>query len=204
MTPPTVDAYYNPTRNLMVFPAGILQAPFYSSSAPLAMNFGAIGSVMGHELTHGFDDEGRQFDGDGNLEDWWTPSVGAEFDHRASCVADQFDGYVAVDDIHVNGKLDSGREPRGSRRPQARARIPSLPGPRHAGRGPTVLPRLRPGVVRTRAPGGHADASSHGPALAESIPRERTVSNLSAFAAAFSCQAGDPMVRPAEKQCSVW
>ncbi len=108
MTPPTVNAYYDANLNEMVFPAGILQPPFFDNRAPMGSNYGAIGLVMGHELTHGFDDEGRQFDGDGNLKDWWTKKVGAEFDKRAQCLVDQFDGYVAVDDVHVNGKLTLG------------------------------------------------------------------------------------------------
>ena len=108
MTPPTVNAYYNPSMNEMVFPAGILQPPFFNKAAVRPVNFGAIGMVMGHELTHGFDDEGRQFDAKGNLRDWWTPPVGKEFETRAQCVVDQYDGYVAVDDLHVNGKLTLG------------------------------------------------------------------------------------------------
>jgi endothelin-converting enzyme/putative endopeptidase len=108
MTPPTVNAYYEATRNQMVFPAGILQMPFYGTNQTSAMNYGAIGMVVGHELTHGFDDQGRQFDAEGNLRDWWTASVGAEFDRRASCVENQYDDYVAIDDIHLKGKLTLG------------------------------------------------------------------------------------------------
>src|SRR3954469_4951778 len=94
--------------NEMVFPAGIMQSPFYKPDAPLKTNYGGLGMVMGHELTHGFDDEGRQFDGDGNLHEWWTPAVSKAFDERAACVAKQYDGYVTVDDIHLNGKLTLG------------------------------------------------------------------------------------------------
>lgn len=108
MTPPTVNAYYDANMNEMVFPAGILQPPFFDNAAPMGTNYGAIGLVMGHELTHGFDDEGRQFDGDGNLKDWWSKKVGAEFDKRAKCLSDQFDGYVAVDEVHVKGELTLG------------------------------------------------------------------------------------------------
>jgi len=108
MTPPTVNAYYEPTMNEMVFPAGILQEPFYGKRQTPALNFGAIGMVVGHELTHGFDDEGRQFDAQGNLRDWWSPSVGAEFDKRAACVEHQFDQYVPIDDLHIKGKLTLG------------------------------------------------------------------------------------------------
>lgn len=108
MTPPTVNAYYEPTMNEMVFPAGILQAPFYSNIQAPPLNFGGIGMVVGHELTHGFDDEGRQFDADGNLRNWWSPPVSVEFDKRAACVEKQFDEYVAVDDTHIKGKLTLG------------------------------------------------------------------------------------------------
>ncbi|RYZ61630.1 MAG: M13 family peptidase, partial [Proteobacteria bacterium] len=107
MTPPTVNAYYDPSMNQMVFPAGILQPPFYSNAAHPAANFGGIGMVMGHELTHGFDDEGRQFDADGNLKDWWTKETNAEFERRASCVEKQFDGYKVLGE-KVNGKLTLG------------------------------------------------------------------------------------------------
>src|SRR4029077_14570003 len=108
MTPPTVNAYYEATLNEMVFPAGILQTPFYAKTQTPALNFGAIGMVVGYELTHGFDDEGRQFDADGNLRDWWTPTVSAEFDRRAACIEKQFDDYVPLDDIHIKGKLTLG------------------------------------------------------------------------------------------------
>ena len=108
MTPPTVNAYYDPSMNEMVFPAGIMQAPFFKPDAPVKANYGGLGMVMGHELTHGFDDEGRQFDGDGNLHEWWAPAVSKAFEERAACVARQYDGYVTVDDMHLNGKLTLG------------------------------------------------------------------------------------------------
>src|SRR5439155_9789172 len=108
MSPPTVNAYYDSSFNEMVFPAGILQPPFWSKESPVAANWGAIGMVMGHELTHGFDDEGRQFDGDGNMKEWWDAKSSKEFDKRASCVEKQYDGYVAVGDLHVDGKLTLG------------------------------------------------------------------------------------------------
>ncbi|MFI5289944.1 MAG: M13 family metallopeptidase, partial [Polyangia bacterium] len=108
MTPPTVNAYYDPSMNEMVFPAGILQPPFFNRQAVPAVNFGAIGMVMGHELTHGFDDEGRQFDAKGNLVDWWTPAVSKEFDKRADCVVKQFDDYTVLGTVHLNGKLTLG------------------------------------------------------------------------------------------------
>jgi putative endopeptidase len=108
MSPPTVNAYYNPQMNDINFPAGILQPPFFDDSRDDAVNYGAVGAVIGHELTHGFDDEGRQFDGKGNLEDWWTPADGKQFTERADCVVKEYDGFIGVDDLHVNGKLTLG------------------------------------------------------------------------------------------------
>src|SRR5207248_1699836 len=108
MTPPTVNAYYSASLNEMVFPAGIMQLPFFSPDAPLASNYGGLGIVMGHELSHGFDDQGRKFDGDGNLHEWWSPEVNKAFIERAECVARQYDNYVAVDDVHLNGHLTLG------------------------------------------------------------------------------------------------
>ncbi|HYR19579.1 MAG TPA: M13 family metallopeptidase [Myxococcales bacterium] len=108
MTPATVNAYYNAGKNEMVFPAGILQTPFFAPGAPDPTNLGGAGLVMGHELTHGFDDRGRQYDGDGNLREWWTPQVAEAYKERAACVANQYDQYVATDDVHVNGKLTLG------------------------------------------------------------------------------------------------
>ena len=108
MTPPTVNAYYNPLENNINFPAGILQPPFYSAKADAAVNYGAAGGVIGHELTHGFDDEGRQFDAQGNLKDWWTPEDAKAFEERAACIVDEYSNFTAVDDVKVNGKLTLG------------------------------------------------------------------------------------------------
>ncbi len=108
MSPPTVNAYYDPALNEMVFPAGILQPPFFTLGAPPAVNYGAIGMVVGHELTHGFDDEGRRYDANGDLRDWWTPAVDQEFDRRAECVAKQYEGYQPLPGIHLNGHLTLG------------------------------------------------------------------------------------------------
>jgi len=108
MTPPTVNAYYNGQFNEIVFPAGILQPPFFTKELDDAINFGGIGAVIGHELTHGFDDEGRKFDPQGNLRDWWTPVDAREFEKRAGCVADEYSAFNAVDDLKLNGKLTLG------------------------------------------------------------------------------------------------
>jgi putative endopeptidase len=108
ITAPTVDAYYNPNFNEIVFPAGILQPPFFDARADDATNYGSIGSIIGHELTHGFDDQGRQFDADGNLKNWWTPDDEKNYNDRAALIDKQFSGYIAVDALHVNGKLTMG------------------------------------------------------------------------------------------------
>jgi putative endopeptidase len=108
MTAPTVNAYYNPSQNEIVFPAGILQPPFFDPKADDAVNYGAIGMVIGHELTHGFDDQGRKFDADGNLHDWWTPPDEKIYKERAALIAAQYDGYVVIDSLHINGKLTLG------------------------------------------------------------------------------------------------
>lgn len=108
MTPPTVNAYYNASQNNINFPAGILQPPFFDKSADDAVNFGGIGVVIGHELTHGFDDQGSKFSGDGNFTNWWTDSDRKEFDKRTTCVADEYSKFVAVEDVHLNGRLTLG------------------------------------------------------------------------------------------------
>jgi putative endopeptidase len=108
MTPPTVNAYYNPLENNINFPAGILQPPFFNRAADEAVNLGAVGGVVGHELTHGFDDQGRRFDAQGNMRDWWTPADGKTFEERAACIDKQYGGYTAVADVKLNGKLTLG------------------------------------------------------------------------------------------------
>ncbi len=108
MSPPTVNAYYNPPQNNINFPAGILQPPFFDKSADDAVNFGGIGVVIGHELTHGFDDQGSKFAGNGNLTNWWTDADRQEFDKRTTCVADEYSSFIAVDDVHLNGRLTLG------------------------------------------------------------------------------------------------
>ncbi len=108
MTPPTVNAYYNPSFNEIVFPAGILQFPFFDFNADDAINYGAIGAVIGHEMTHGFDDQGRQYDMEGNLKDWWKAEDAEKFNQKAKQVVEQYNNYVVLDSLHVNGKLTLG------------------------------------------------------------------------------------------------
>jgi putative endopeptidase len=108
MTPPTVNAYYNPSYNEIVFPAGIMQAPFFNAKADDAANYGVMGAVIGHELTHGFDDQGAKYDADGNLKDWWTAEDMKNFEARTGLIRNQFDAYIAIDTLHVNGQLTLG------------------------------------------------------------------------------------------------
>ena len=214
MTPPTVNAYYNPAMNEIVFPAGILQPPFFSRAGPDAVNFGAIGMVMGHELTHGFDDEGRQFDAEGNLRDWWTRGRRQGVRARGPpCVADQYDGYAAVDDVKVNGKLTLGENiaDLGGLKLRHAAYRGLAPGKPAGGAGgrlharAAVLPRLRAGLVHEsgdrRSRGCCAATDPHSP------PQWRVngpLSNLPEFRQAFSCPAESPMVRAGAKQCQLW
>ena len=108
MTPQTVNAYYSPTRNEILFPAGILQPPFFYADADDAVNYGAIGMVIAHEMTHGFDDQGRKYDKDGNLYDWWTEEDAKRFKERTDVLVKQFDSFIVLDTVHTNGKLTLG------------------------------------------------------------------------------------------------
>jgi putative endopeptidase len=108
ITTPTSDAYYNPQLNEIVFPAGILQPPFFDFKADDAVNYGGIGVVIGHEISHGFDDQGSKFDAEGNLKMWWTPETRKKFDERTGILAHQFDGFVPIDSLHVNGAMTLG------------------------------------------------------------------------------------------------
>ena len=110
MSPPTVNAYYDPQMNDINFPAGVLQPPLFDPKMDDAPNYGNTGATIGHELTHGFDDEGRQFDAKGNLHDWWTKTDAAEFQKRADCVSDEYSQFKVVDDIKINGKLTMGED----------------------------------------------------------------------------------------------
>jgi endothelin-converting enzyme/putative endopeptidase len=212
MTPPAVNAYYEPTMNEMVFPAGILQAPFYGKQQTTALNFGAIGMVIGHELTHGFDDEGRQFDADGNLRDWWTAPVSAEFDKRAGCVEHQFDDYVAVDDLRVKGKLTLGENIADlggvklafasfERAEKEHPSTPTLDGFTREqqffiGFAQSWCANYRPEALRLLVA-----TNPHSP------PKFRVngpVSNLAEFANAFQCTEASSMVRGSGRRCEVW
>ena len=210
MSPPTVNAYYNPQMNDINFPAGILQPPFYSNSSENAVNYGAIGAVIGHELTHGFDDEGRQFDAKGNLRDWWTPADATAFEKRATCIADQYSSYVAVEDVKLNGRLTLGENiaDNGGVRLAKMAFLEKIgqakqskvdgftPEQRfYLGFGQIWCQSVRPEAARMRAT---VDPHSPGKYRVNGV-----VSNDPDFAKAFSCKPAQPMVRAAQA-CRVW
>ena len=211
MTPPTVNAYYNSNRNEIVFPAGILQPPFFDPAADDASNYGAMGAVIGHEMTHGFDDRGRQFDAEGNLRDWWTPSDASSYEQRASLVAKQFDEFVVVDTLHINGKQTLGENiaDLGGLRIAYAAMERALAGhPRPIIDGLTPEQRFfiafaqvwrevnRPEALRSQL---HTDVHSPGKWRVNG-----PLANIPEFAQAFGCHAGDPLVRPDSLRAEIW
>ena len=157
MTTPTVNAFYSPQNNSINFPAGILQSPFFDPRRDMAVNYGGVGAVIGHEMTHGFDDQGRKFDGDGNLRDWWTAQDGAEFEKRAACIANEYSGFTSVDDVKLNGRLTLGENSadNGGLRVAYMALEDALQGKRRGeGRlhaGAAILRGLRADLVRKHA-----------------------------------------------------
>ncbi len=209
MSPPTVNAYYNPAQNNINFPAGILQPPFYDNKLDDAVNFGAIGAVIGHELTHGFDDQGRQYDPKGNLSDWWTEEDAKEFKERASCVDRQYSGYTAVGDLKVNGKLTLGENvaDNGGLRIAYMAFMDTLANktlPKVDGFTPEQRLFLGWGQIwcinsKDEASRLRALTDPHSPGR---YRVNGTVSNMPEFQKAFSCTQGQPMVR--ENACRVW
>jgi putative endopeptidase len=211
MTPPTVNAYYSPTINEIVFPAGILQPPFYDPKRDDAMNYGGMGAVIGHEMTHGFDDQGAKFDAVGNRSDWWTPEDLKNFQTRGDCVAQQFDSYLVEEGLHENGKLVEGES------------IADLGG--------LTISFAALQKVLTAKPTGLIDgftpeqrfflafagvwAGSDRPEYARLIVntnphplnRFRTIGplgNMPAFQKVWKCSDSDPMIRPAADRCRIW
>lgn len=212
ITAPTVNAYYNPPTNEITFPAGIMQPPFFNPKADDAVNYGGMGGAIGHEITHGFDDQGRQFDALGNLSGWWTEADTKEFNRRAEVVEKQFDNYVAIDTIHVNGKLTLGeniadlgglliaygayrRSLEGKPEP---APIDGFTGPQRLFLAWAQIWRAKTRPEYTRL---LVNVDPHAP------PEFRTIgplSNIPAFAEAFGCKPGDPMVRPESERAQIW
>src|SRR5215467_13945961 len=212
MTPPTVNAYYSGSHNEIVFPAGILQPPFFDREMDDAVNMGGIGLVIGHELTHGFDDQGRKYDPKGNLRDWWSQEDGKEFEKRASCVADEYSSFVSVDDLHLNGRLTLGEniaDNGGARIAlmalhdlMAQAKADSdkkidgfTPDQRFfLGFGRVWCQNTTPELARMLV---RVDPHSPGRWRVNGVVR-----NMPEFQKAFGCKAGQPMVP--ENACRVW
>jgi putative endopeptidase len=211
MSPPTVNAYYNPSINEIVFPAGILQPPFYDPKADDAFNYGGIGAVIGHEMTHGFDDTGARFDANGNLAMWWTPDDFKKFKERTDCVVKQFDGYEVEPGLNQNGKLVVGESVAdlGGLAVAYAAYQKSLNGKK-----PKVIAGFTPeqrfflGYAQIWAQNIRPEAARLRVATdPHPLGRFRVngpLSNMELFAKAFQCKAGDPMVRPADKRCQIW
>jgi putative endopeptidase len=208
MTTPTVNAFYSPRFNSINFPAGILQPPFFDPQRDSAANFGAIGAVIGHEMTHGFDDQGRKFDAAGNLRDWWSPADGQEFEKRAACVADEYSHFTAVEDVHLNGRLTLGENTadNGGVRIALMALMDTLNGKEERVDGLTPEQRFfvayaqiwcensTPESARLRAV---TDPHSPGRYRVKGV-----IQNMPEFRKAFACQADQPMV--SENACRVW
>jgi putative endopeptidase len=209
MTPPTVNAYYSPEMNDINFPAGVLQPPLYDPQEDDAPNYGNTGGTIGHELTHAFDDEGRQFDAQGNLKDWWTPEDAKGFEDRINCQRDQYAGYVIVDDIHINSKLTSGEDVadlggtllayEAWKKQTAAMNLDNKDGLTpdqrfFIGYAQWACENERPQNLRVNA---ITDPHSPGRYRVNGI-----VSDMPQFAAAFGCHAGQPMVNA--KMCKVW
>jgi endothelin-converting enzyme/putative endopeptidase len=215
MTPPTVNAYYNAQMNDINFPAGILQPPLYDAKMDAAPNYGNTGGTIGHELIHGFDDEGRQFDAQGNLKDWWGKQDAAAFNQRSQCIADQYAQYTVVDNIKINSKLTLGEdaadlgglllawmawksdiaadvgnaavEKRDGLTPEQRFFV---------GYAQWTCESQRPERLRVNAA---TDPHSPGKYRVNGV-----MVNMPEFARAFACKPGQAMVKPAAKVCRVW
>jgi putative endopeptidase len=211
MSAPTVNAYYNSSLNDINFPAGVLMPPLYDARMDDAPNYGNTGSTIGHELTHAFDDEGRQYDGDGNLRDWWTKTDAENFEKRAQCVRDQYSQYTVVDDIKINGALTSGEDIADlggtilawmAWRDQTKAmRLRAVDGLTpdqrfFVGLAQWACTNERPENMRV-----NAITDPHSP------PKYRInglVTNIPEFAAAFNCKPGKKLVKKPAELCKVW
>ena len=203
-----VNAYYDAENNKMVFPAGILQPPFFASTAPAPVNYGGIGMVMGHELTHGFDDQGRKFDAKGNMRDWWSANVAKEFDKGVDCLDKQYSAYTVLDGLHVNGKLTMGENiaDQGGIHLAFDAWLRKSGGQGDAQAGFTPAQQLFLGYAQswctTQRPERQRSLITMDP---HSPPRFRVngpLANFDEFSKAFGCKAGDKMAP--ENRCKIW
>jgi putative endopeptidase len=212
MSPQTVNAYYNPLGNEIVFPAAILQPPFFGMEQSLAENYGSMGAIIGHEITHGFDDMGSQFDAQGNMVNWWTEADRVEFEKRADVLVEQFNNYLVIDDLYVNGELTLGEN------------IADLGGLKMA---------YKAFQMRSEALGGQADADGMTPAQQfftawarswrqnsrdealrlqvntdphspEKFRANSPLGNLPEFAEAFGLTTDAPLIREAGERASIW
>src|SRR5437868_630233 len=210
MTPPTYNAYYDPQLNEIVFPAGMLQFPMFDIRQDDAYNYGGIGSVIGHEMSHGFDDQGSQFDAKGNLANWWTPEDKKKFDAKSECIVRQFDSYFIEPGTHHNGKLVAGESiadlggaviawEAWQRSLQGKPKPPVIDGF-------TPEQRFFLGFARARASNTRIEALrlrvATDPHPANKFRVNGTLSNIPEFATAFQCKAGDEMVRA--DRCVIW
>jgi len=211
MTPQTVNAYYNPSTNEICFPAGILQYPFFDMKADDAFNYGAIGVVIGHEMTHGFDDQGRQFDKEGNLKDWWTPQDGKKFDARSKVMADYFDSVVVAPGVKGNGKFTLGENIadhgglqisyEAFKKATANAPLPKKDGFTPEQRFFLAYANVWAGNVRPEEILKRTKSDPH------SLGKWRVdgaLPHIQAWYDAFGIKAGDPMYLPVEKRVSIW
>ena len=212
MTPPTVNAYYSPSMNEIVFPAGILQPPFYDPNRDDAMNYGGIGVVIGHEMTHGFDDSGARYDGKGNKSDWWTPEDLKNFTARGDCVANQFSGYVVEPGLNENGKLVEGESIADlgglaislaafhhsiERKPTP----PEIDGFTADQRFFLSYATIWAGNVRDEMARMRANTDPH---PLDQFRTNGPLSNMTSFSKAFGCSADSKMVRPETDRCRIW
>jgi putative endopeptidase len=209
ITPPTVDAYYDPQMNDINFPAGVLQPPLFDPKMDDAPNYGDTGGTIGHELTHGFDDEGRRFDASGNLRDWWTKKDADEFVKRAACISDQYSQYTVVDNVKINGKLTLGEDAADLggeilaymawKDATAEKALQPVDGFSPEQRFFIGMAQWACGDERPEQKRLNAITNPHSP---DEYRVNGVVSNLPEFAAAFACKAGQPMVRA--HACRVW
>ncbi len=208
MSTPTVNAFYSPQSNSINFPAGILETPFFDPRRDLAINYGGVGAVIGHEMTHGFDDQGRKFDADGNLRDWWTPADGAEFEKRAACVANEYSGFTVVDDVKLNGRLTLGENTadNGGLRVAYMALEDTLQGKKEEMDGFTPEQRFFLGFAQVwcenTAPQEARNRAVTDPHSPGRYRVNGTVQNMPEFQKAFACKASQPMV--STNACHVW
>jgi putative endopeptidase len=211
MTPPTVNAYYNPPMNEIVFPAGILQPPFYDPNADEAVNYGGIGAVIGHEMTHGFDDQGRQYDSQGNLRDWWTKEDADKFNAKAAMVGKQYSAFAPLDSVHVNGDLTMGENLadlggltiayqayQKTAEAKAGKKIDGFtPNQRFfLGYAQIWRSNARPEYLRQQV-----QVDPHSPAM---FRTNGPLMNMPEFYQAFGCKEGDKMERPKAEQARIW